>query len=158
MSSGSALRSQIHPTKSVESGLKNKSKDWAKCLREMRLILRRDDDNDGGQRVGGTARNSWQPSPSLKISFHSLSFPRHDAMRGHTITVVLNHIDQIVYLSVKHSIWSLFRECFGLWKWLYSHFENAYMFVNSRAERERLKQTWLSVRPVVTPAPLVEST
>ena len=97
-----------------------KAKGWAKCLRKMRLILRHDDDNDGGQRVGGTARNSWQPSPSLKISFHSLSFPRHDAMRGHTITVVFNHIDQIVYLCLKHSIWSLFRECFGLWKWLYS--------------------------------------
>ena len=80
----------------------------------MRLILGHDDDNDGGSRVGGTARNSWQPSPSLKISFHSLSFPRHDAMRGHTITVVFNHIDQIVYLSLKHSIWYLFRECFGL--------------------------------------------
>ena len=60
MSSGSGLRSQIHTTKSrpVESGLKNKTKGREKCLREMRLILGHDDDNDGGQRVGGTARNS----------------------------------------------------------------------------------------------------
>ena len=63
MTSGSELRSHIqfiHPTKSrpVESGLKNKTKGREKCLREMRLILGHDDDNDGGQRVGGTARNS----------------------------------------------------------------------------------------------------